>query len=1526
MLPVLAGILALIALLAPLALAQTTNIAPTITQQPASVTTNEYRSVVFTVTATGTAPLAYQWRLDGNPIRNATNSSLLVFGVDATNAGPYSVVVTNVAGSVTSSNAILTVIGPPRITQPPVGVTTNQGATVTFNVGAIGTPSPSYQWQFNNVNLPGATNATLTISDVQTNQAGGYSVIVSNSAGSIGVPAVTLTVNVPPAITQQPASVTTNQGVTVAFIVTATGTPPLQYQWLVGGSPIAGATNAVFSLSSAQLTNAGIYLVVVTGPGGSVTSSNAVLTIFAVPLPTITEQPTNQVLLVGDPLNLSVAATGTPPLQYQWLLGGNPLGGATNSTFSLNSAQLTDAGTYQVVVSGPGGSVTSSNAVVTVLVPPTISVQPASQSVHVGGLVGLSVMAAGTPPLQYQWLLGGNAIAGATNSTVTFFSAQLTNAGIYQVLVSGPGGSVASSNAVLTVLASPAITVQPESISVFPGSPAAFSVSALGAPPLQYQWLFGGDPIAGATNSVFSLNSVQLTNLGIYQMVVSGPGGSLTSSNATLAFLEPPTITQQPLSQTNFAGANVSLRIGVSGTGPFSYQWQFNGTNLPNNFIITVAGGGNQSPGDGGLATQASLNVPQCVTVDESGNLFIADSGSSLIRRVDVNGVINTMAGNRMVGYSGDGGWATNASLNNPFYVASDHFGNLFIADFANSRIRKVDLNGVITTVTGNGSVGYSGDSGAATNASLDKPACVVVDASGTLYIADGGNCRIRTVDANGIINTIAGNGTVGTSGDNGGSATNASLGYPAGVTVDFSHNLFIADTAYSLILKVDVNNRTSIVAGNGFSGYSGDGGPANNSKLFFPTSIAMDASGNLFIADYYNNRIRKIDVNGIITTVAGIGSAGYSGDGVVATNASLNHPNCVALDASGNLFIADTQNARVREVPLGGIPTLALDSISSINAGNYQVIVTSPYGSVTSAVATLTVQTPPYILVQPADLVLADRSTASFTAAAIGDQPLFYSWYFNDTNLVQIATNSSLTLTNVSLAASGNYSVVITNLFGNVTSRGAILSVGIPPTITSEPIIQIVSGPSTTILSVQVSGTGPFNYQWQLNGTNLLDDLITTVAGGGTNSPGDGGPATKASLNSPSGVAVDASGNLFIADGVVRKVNGNGVITTVAGGGTNYPGDGGPATNATLLATGLAVDRSGNLFIGDNGNYRIRKVDPNGVLSTIAGSGLNYPSAAVAVDGSDNVFIADQINNVVRKLDFNGVITTVAGSGADPFSNFLIGDWGPATEAILYSPYGVVVDASGNLFIADTYENRIREVYTNGVIATIAGNSPIGPTSGGYAGDGGAARGALFAFPHGMAVDASGNLFIADSWNNRVRRVDTQGIITTVAGSGPTGADPGSYSGDGGAGTNATLSRPTGVAVDAAGNLFIADQGNGRVRKVALGGAPTLNLSNSHLANLGNYQVIVTSPYGSVNSADVIRMRVPLLVGTNLLLGFNLAKASNTSFTLLQSPNLTGPWTTNTTAILTTNAQSGSYQYSLPAPGSVEFYQLRLP
>jgi uncharacterized protein (TIGR03437 family) len=703
--------------------------------------------------------------------------------------------------------------------------------------------------------------------------------------------------------------------------------------------------------------------------------------------------------------------------------------------------------------------------------------------------------------------------------------------------------------------------------------------------------------------------------------------------------------------------------------------------------ITTVAGSTWYFRGADGPAVQAQLGLLAGLTADGAGNIYIADARNHLVLRVTPSGTILVVAGNGLAGFSGDGGPATSASLDNPFDVVIDRVGNLYIADALNRRVRKVDVNGVISTFAGNGTDGIAGDLGPAVAAGMRTPVGLAVDPNGSIFIADALAHRVRRVTPNGIITTIAGNGQQGYSGD-GGPATLASLSRPFGLTTDTNGNLYICDEGNSRIRRVSTAGVITTFAGGG-TNVNPFGIPATTAALKSPVGIASDSAGSVYIADEDYGQVFRVEQSGIITRVVGTALRGSSGDGGPALLASLNTPTEVTVDREGNLYIGDTGNHRLRRV-----------------AGN-QVITTY-------------------------------AGNGGFKFAGDGGP----------------ATSAAL---NVPVAVTLDY-------LGN---------------------LYIPDCGSHVVRRVTRDGT------------------ISTFAGNGTEGiSGDGGPATSARLSCPADVAVDNSGNVYIAEygsDRIRRVNPLGIISRFAGDGRRgFGGDGGPATTASLDGP-----------------------------------------AALAVDASGNIYVADVFNGRVRKVTTAGTINTVAGSGGEGFS----GDGGPATQATLFLPGGVAVDAAGNVYIADSSNHRIRRVDANGIINTVAGDG-----RGRFNGDTGVALSTSLNDPRGVTVDLSGNVYVADYGNHRIRRFVVGGNMTTVAG---LGLAAGFY-GDGGLALDAPLNEPQKAVSDQNGNLLIADTGNERIRKV-LSVPPNFVASpvNIRLAAPGGsfvtQQVLLTGPIPSV-------------------------------------------------------------------------------
>ncbi len=682
--------------------------------------------------------------------------------------------------------------------------------------------------------------------------------------------------------------------------------------------------------------------------------------------------------------------------------------------------------------------------------------------------------------------------------------------------------------------------------------------------------------------------------------------------------------------------------------------------------ISTLAGGATFL-GDGGPAVASSMPDPTDVAIDATGNTFVVETMEHRVRRIDrTTGVVTTVAGNGVLGYSGDGGPAVAASLCFPEGLTIDQRGNLLIADTANQRIREVDPSaGTITTVAGSAvtfaectnSPGFSGDGGPALEAELNSPRGIVTDADGNLFIADGSNRRIRRVDAGGTIQTIAGTGEFGYTGD-GGSALEATFGSLFGMTLDpVNHSLLIADRSNSAIRSVSLPaNTIETIAGDGSAGFGGDGGPATLAHLNRPRDVAIDDAGTLLIADTDNHRIRQVN-EGVISSIAGTGLAGFFGDGGPAVEAELNGPRGVVADNAGNVIIADTANDRLRQA--------------------------SSDGTIVS---------------------LAGREATDFSDEG---QPAGAARLKNPVGLA-------------------------------VDRVGNLL---------------VVDADNHRIVRIE-----------------NLEEEVHTVAGNGEDvSSGNGGLATKAGIGRARGIAVGPDGSIYVTDtNTIRRIDSEtGVISRFAGTGVaGFSGDGGPALGAALSTPdGLVFDGLGNLYVADTSNHRVRVIEADGnFIRTVAGDGVpgfagdNGPAldaslsqpTKLAFDSEGRLYIADTGNQRIRRVDLGTRrIETVAGGSATGF----MGDGGPATEAALGRPRGIALLADGTLLIADTANRRIRKVDTSGVISTVAGNGSLA-----FEGDNGPAREAGIGFPFAMVLDAQGDLIFTDAFHYRVRVIRSVG------------------------------------------------------------------------------------------------------------------------------------------------------------------------
>jgi uncharacterized protein (TIGR03437 family) len=647
----------------------------------------------------------------------------------------------------------------------------------------------------------------------------------------------------------------------------------------------------------------------------------------------------------------------------------------------------------------------------------------------------------------------------------------------------------------------------------------------------------------------------------------------------------------------------------------------------------------------------------------------------------------------------------------------------------------------------------------------------VASDAAGDLYFPSG--AMLLKLDTGGALTRLAGNTRPGCTGD-GASSTNAQVEAPTGIAVDLHGNIYFADPGCQSVRKIDTNGEITTIAGTGVAGYTGDNGPATQAKLNYPEGLAVDAGGNLFIADSRNYCVREVLAsNGNILTYAGTGTQSNAKDNVPATQSPLQEPIDLAVDPAGNLYIADDLDSRIRMVnPQGTITTFAGNGNFGPTANG--VPATSTTLDYPTGVAWDAHSQSLYILqrAKPIEVVSAGTIRLFAGASDSANAPLQNG---------QSAANAYIAGTGIAVDPSGNLIVATSRLWRI----------------------------SPSLISTALAGNGAVAYS------------------------GDGAsPLTAQFL--PNSVAVDSSGSVYVADvadGVIRKIASSGTISTFAGTGTpGTGGDGAPAVRAQIAPNGITIDKNGNLFIADLRRV-VRKITPDGIIHTVAGNGTlgilgdGGPAVdaqlvdpvATAVDASGNLYIADAGTCTIREVTTDGIIHTIAGKLspvqtqiADACFSVQTGDGIPATSAVLNTPVAVAVDAHNNVWFAEQANDHtptpgmtrfigydyIRKITPDGIIHIVAGQ-------GSSAGDGIPAASAVLPldFTTGIVADASGNVFFTDEW--RARKIDSQGILTTVAGQLSAG-----YSGDGGPALSAKFQSLAGIAVDSAGNFYLADQG----------------------------------------------------------------------------------------------------------------------
>ena len=625
------------------------------------------------------------------------------------------------------------------------------------------------------------------------------------------------------------------------------------------------------------------------------------------------------------------------------------------------------------------------------------------------------------------------------------------------------------------------------------------------------------------------------------------------------------------------------------------------------------------------------------------------------------------------------------------------------------------------------------------------------------------------------------------------GSGVYAQFSRPQGVAIDSSGNIYVADSSNNRIRKIDSTGLVTTIAGDGTFDFADDQG--TNAKFAYPYSVATDSNGNIYVADTNNYRIRKIDLNGYVTTIAG-STYGY-GTGV-GTNAQFLNPNGIAADSSGNIYVVDTGNIRkidstfyvttiAQFINIGGITTDSNGNIYVADFYNHQIQKIDSSMNITT--------------------IAGDGENgfldASGTNAKFGSPQGITTDSNGNIYVIDIYYSDIVYGRIRKIDSTGDVTTIAGSTKGYATGVGTNAQFAYPNgvAIDSSGNIYVADTENNLIRAIDSS-------------------MNVTSIGGACNVPNQLGYGTGLGTNVrfsyPNGVTTDSNGNIYVGDTVnnrIRKIDSNGVVTTIAGDGTyDFADDQG--TNAKFRnPNGIATDSSGNIYVADSANNLIRMIDSSMNVTTIAGDGeygygtgvgtnaqFNYPFG-VAIDSSGNIYVADSGNHLIRMIDSSMNVTTIAGDGTYGYGT------GVGTNARFAYPNGVAIDLSGNIYVPDIENNRIRKIDSSMNVTTIAGDG-----TGGYGT--GVGTNTQFAYPNGVTIDSSGNIYVADSNNNVIRKIDSSMNVTTLVGGGPNSTNKGSING---VGTNAMLNYPGGIALDGNGNIYVADSGNNTIKKLVL-------------------------------------------------------------------------------------------------------------
>jgi sugar lactone lactonase YvrE len=800
----------------------------------------------------------------------------------------------------------------------------------------------------------------------------------------------------------------------------------------------------------------------------------------------------------------------------------------------------------------------------------------------------------------------------------------------------------------------------------------------------------------------------------------------------------------------------------------------------PDGAVSTLAGSAGSSGSADGKGSAARFDMPGGIALDGAGNLYVADISSSTIRKISPEGVVTTVAGQPYTRGSVDGTGKA-ARFSSLRGVAVDSAGNVYVADAGNNSVRKMTPEGVVTTIAGR-AVGQGSADGPANAARFNQPSGLTLDSAGSVYVADTSNYTIRKIGPESMVTTLA--GRPGSPGNANGTGSAARFSRPSGIVADNADNLYVTDSWSHTVRKVDPRAVVTTLAGVAMDSGSTDG-TSSAARFTSPFGLAADGAGNLYVADQGNSTIRMITAKDQVTTVAGLAGERGSADGT-AIAARFNEPLGLAADSAGNVYVADASNHILRKIsPEGFVTTLAGQAGTPGSADGV--------GSAARF-----------------------RRPASLAVGRIGDLSVYVADSWNHT-IRKISPDGT-----------------VTTLAGQAGSAGSADGTGSAARF-NEPFG----------IAVDNSGNVYVAESWNHTIRKVrADGVVTTLAGLAGQSGSADGTGSEARFNIPQGIAVDIDGNVYVADygnSTIRKVGPGGEVMTLAGLARQKGSADGTGSAARFYwPYAVALGRSGNLYVADSGNYTVRMViEPTGEVRTVAGAPGQSGSAdgtadmarfyypkGITVDRTGKLYVADSWNNTIRQLLPAPAVITLAGAAGQSGSAD-----GTGSVSRFNRPAGVAADSRGNLYVADTYSQTIRKIGPGGVVTTLAGQAG---ERGSADGSGSTAR---FSQPSGVAADGLGNVYVADSYNHTVRKVDPRGLVTTI------GGQAGKAGSANGTGSTARFNLPLGIALDRAGNLYIADSGNSAIRLGTTNVCPDRPAITTGQVQLGTTLQLETKP-----------------------------------------------------------------------------------